>query len=165
MRLPLSKIYRAFPELDSFTDDQCVRYVAAARKGWPSRLLAALACLGTLLLTIITLGIVVGLAMEMDSHPLLMAAVLFAIFPSGVLAAMIVRDAFLRAWLRRRILNATCGGCGYSLLGLSASMSQAGLILRCPECGGENELAQRGLTVAEVGALAMRRSAHEQPPS
>jgi hypothetical protein len=31
MRLPVSKIYRGFPELDPFTDTECEMYVARAR--------------------------------------------------------------------------------------------------------------------------------------
>ena len=32
MRLPVSKLYRAFPELDPFTDEQCIAYVVTAKQ-------------------------------------------------------------------------------------------------------------------------------------
>src|SRR5207247_1731505 len=33
MRLIVRRIYRAFPELDRYTDEQCRRFVRAARRG------------------------------------------------------------------------------------------------------------------------------------
>src|SRR5882724_8981274 len=34
MRLLVRRIYRAFPELDRYGDEQCRRFVSAANRGW-----------------------------------------------------------------------------------------------------------------------------------
>lgn len=43
MRIPLSKIYRAFPELDSFTDEQCKRFMKRIEVSGARRILPLLA--------------------------------------------------------------------------------------------------------------------------
>jgi len=37
MRLPAFKVYRAFPELDRFSDEQCEGFVAAANRSGSGR--------------------------------------------------------------------------------------------------------------------------------
>lgn len=174
MRLPLSKIHRAFPELDPFTDEQCARYVASARKShFLRRLATAACCLAAMVLVSVAAAIAAAVTMHVaervgaplrDPHPLLVALMLLLIFLSGAVAAMIVRDSFLRAWIRQKILKATCMTCGYTLLGLPASQATpGGMTIQCPECGGENELAGRGMTIEEVQSLAA--PATRDPPA
>jgi hypothetical protein len=56
MRLIASPVFRAFPELDGFTDEQCTAYVALARGGGTARLLfqaaRVVATAGTALLAV-----------------------------------------------------------------------------------------------------------------
>lgn len=165
MRLPLSKIHRAFPELDPFSDEQCMRYVASARKSHSLRRLATAACcLAALVVTVVVSLVAATFILRLTGHagvahrdpnPWLLALILLLIFLSGAVAAMVVRDSFLRSWIRSKILRATCVSCGYSLLGLPAAPDGSGrMTIQCPECGGENELAGRGMTIEEVQSLA-----------
>src|SRR5207248_1782994 len=65
MRLIVRRIYRAFPELDRYSDEQCQRFVRATRRGW-SRLfhwlLISLVSLVALGVTVAAFAYLSGLA-------------------------------------------------------------------------------------------------------
>ncbi len=46
MRLPAFKVYRAFPELDRFSDEQCRRFMSAAKRGLARRIIHGITQLG-----------------------------------------------------------------------------------------------------------------------
>ncbi len=149
MRIPTTRIYRAFPELDRFTDDQCSRFVrAACKRGWRRHLHRALLIVLTPVAMII-LWIVVGLGISLltdslgrsfeDGIPYIVLVVLglvLVIF-GPVLGAMLIRDRLLLGRIRF-VLRArgTCPACRYSLLGIVVADSN---LVICPECGMEVE--------------------------
>lgn len=59
----------------------------------------------------------------------------------GYLAALLMRDAYVRRMIRSWIGSSRCSQCGYSLIGLQAAVGRIG----CPECGLSNDILARGL--------------------
>lgn len=167
MRIPYSKVYRAFPELDRFSDSECERFILVARERFAASMSAgaALAYFAffavTPLFGVLWFG-VGGALMEWITEPsasssyhyvedrwwyglgLVLGACLMP-FAGGV-AALYVRDRCLIRVISRQLITARCAGCGYSLLGLPATEGA----VTCPECGAECILADRGLTPEDL---------------
>lgn len=152
MRLITRKIYRAFEELDPYTDDQCARFVKAANRGWIRRgvHLVLVLGIGTLIgVTSVMFGSVVLLAGRVErlvQGPglmkvvgiALMLAMLVLICIPGPVAGFIVRDRLLRRRLRRALrVKGVCTGCGYGLVGLPVGIGNR---VTCPECGIHTEV-------------------------
>jgi hypothetical protein len=154
MRLPFSKAYRAFPELDAFSDEECERFVerVTGEARWRRR--RALLDL----LSIVAgppIGFVASAIVYRVTEPLSVAASFLSV--SGVIIAVVVavlfmRDGLLRRYLAQRLSRAECRACRYSLLGLAVT----GGAVRCPECGAVTVLAERGLS--EEDLMIPRRS-------
>ncbi len=151
MRLPASKVYRAFRELDRFTDEQCGWYVRRAiRKHAIS--MAFMGSVGTALGGLVfgivgALAVLIGRAIEdgnvhnwMVYHSLAetMLIGVFIAIPAGagLVTWLWVRDRWLRWAIRRELRRSTCPKCEYQLLGLRVD---AGTV-RCPECGLQTRL-------------------------
>ena len=160
MRLPLSKLYRAFPELDRFTDEQCRAYVARAQRRNLWRTVGGfLAALTAMLLTWMCAGTILGVGagalidrLQDDATSLWIvtsgfAAVVFL----GALCALVVRDLWLRWLVRMELRGARCPGCDYSLLGLR--VENDGVV--CPECGASLSLTTMGLTPEDLIAVVV----------
>lgn len=170
VRIPGSKFYRAFPELDRFSDAQCQGFVSLVQKRHPSRMVgAAILALAAVLLTI---SVLLPLALAflgqgrrgMDSQPPNVVALLvgFPFVAAGV-AGFLVRDACVRGLIRRRITAMKCTDCGYGLLGLPVTRGEDGIArARCPECGYENDMTSRERELEEAAALGTRDDA--SPP-
>jgi len=146
MRLPLTQIYRAFPELDRFTDDQCRRFVrAACRRGWRRHAhRAMIAC------TYVSVGFILTFIGRYALDPLgsrlfgphyltswgydaLLGVCLALALLLPAIVAFVARDALLRRRIRYVIrARGTCPGCRYSLLGIVVSDRNT---VVCPECG------------------------------
>jgi ribosomal protein L37AE/L43A len=161
MRLPLTKIYRAFPELDPFTDQQCTAYLATAKQRHRVRTqLGALVAILVMLFAWTFIGTVFGLSAatlprRMQTQfgwDLLFAIGFGTVVFLGALCGLWVRDRWLRWLVRMELSEAKCPDCDYSLLGLRI---ESGSVM-CPECGGVWVLEELGLTpadlIAEVGA-------------
>ncbi len=146
MRIPVKKIYRAFPELDGFSDEACERFVKRALHGgrvlqlgfsiaagvgiglllWPLLIVVCQTLMSSAGEGIVSRGVqVVGL-----TGSVWMPAV-------GGLAA---RDVVMRRWLSRWIVESRCPGCEYPLEGLPI---EAGRV-KCPECGEETGREEKG---------------------
>lgn len=157
MRLPFSKIYRAFPELDRFSDEECNAFVHRATWGHiRSQLLVApiaiVAALGT--------GWLAGFALAemwdaLFRNQLITAATLelwrmittvFGAVSSGAIAALAIRDLWLRQVVKGYIGSNKCPKCSYLLLGLTASNG----ILSCPECGTGINMELVGLKQSDL---------------
>ena len=158
MRLPLAKVYRAFPELDRFDDPTCERFVDAAERaaGWR-------ASHGVRLFALVV-GMLVGFAVvalfvlafgEATRHGSLAArlpdwlaftAVVVVAPLVGAVAGFKIRDIWLRAAIRRQIADTRCPKCRYSLLGLKLDSGT----VTCPECGARHSLAAMGKTPADL---------------
>ncbi len=147
MRIPGTKVYRAFPEFDRFTDEQCERFLAAAvQMGW--RRVLRWVITGVAGVVLFVIGIVgavwlrFGTQVLPNSGGILMHAadLLCVLVPScaGAFGGVLVRDVLLRQHLRRLInTRGSCAACGYRLLGLPVSEANT---VACPECGHVSEV-------------------------
>lgn len=143
MRLLTRKpIYRAFAELDAYSDDRCRRFVKAAKRPWLFRLPTALAMLCCFAL-VAWGAVVVAAAWRWGHWPATVGPQLLiyrnseqdlvtGMVAGGVLG-FIIRDLLLR-WRLRHVLRTrgTCQECGYSLV--SVVVRENGEAT-CTECG------------------------------
>src|ERR1051325_2062751 len=133
MRLLVRRIYRAFPELDQYADEQCRRFVRAANRGWRRGahwFLIAIVVAGGLMLSLRIADWGIECAEEYQNQQrrdVVMADVtaFVASVPAlliGPLAALVVRDLLLRLRLRRILReDSSCPKCHYGLIGLEVS--------------------------------------------
>ena len=172
MRMPLLKVYRAFPELDAFPDHECKRFVRRARRlvlkwMWVPivGLVGGLALMFGLLVFVTSsfrnqlsdlarwLDRLVGGLIPVD-YPVgdLVLAGAFLVLLTVVpwLAFVLPRDALLRRAIARRLEIANCTGCEHSLLGLPVLGGGGDPVVRCPECGREMVLREIGLTPEDL---------------
>ncbi len=176
MRLPRTKLWRAFPELDAYSDAECQRYIREAS----NRRFAA----GIVL---IAFGTVAGVALGVAVPALWsFVAVELSIVRAGInrwlweialvdsvriiglvggpaLGFFLSRDVWLRRAVRARLDTAKCGGCGYSLLGLTTlpQPTTGEDAVQCPECGQFTPLRRAGLTPGDL----MQRPRPSAPPT
>ncbi len=144
MRLPRSKVWRAFPELDRFDDARCARFVSAVRRGlWPGILRRGLA-LAVLVALYIAVPLVIaatGLLRIRNPTPLMQVLGvlgIFAVFIVPAVPALMVRDWVLRRQIRGLLRRrGSCGKCRYGLAGLPVSDD---LVVVCPECGHSTQV-------------------------
>ncbi len=157
MRLPFAKIYRAFPELDRFSDDECKAFVHRATFGNVGSQLAVapIAFVAALLtswlawqaitrfwdLLIVSLQIV----SEVVEFTRLATTVLGTV-GLGAIAVLAIRDLWLRRVVKGYIGSNKCPKCSYLLLGLTASNG----ILSCPECGTNIDMELVGLKQSDL---------------
>jgi hypothetical protein len=142
-RLPVRHVYRAFPELDGYSDEQCIRFMKAARGTMLRRAIAILAILtifvvGTIAGAIILLSVVnmilpSGHTRNLQlGRGLVMLCLLLICTAAGPILAFLMRDFLIidriRWILRSRGL---CQACSYSLIGLAVSPDNS---VTCPEC-------------------------------
>lgn len=145
MRLVTPTLWRAFPELDEFSDDLCRKFVAAATSRWRSQCLR-FTLVGLVACATVGAGVLAhaGLTTFADTHThwrdlpdwtvaLLQAAALSLTLLVGFCIGLVVRDQVLRRQVRRVIRRrGVCARCGYSLLGMRVGSD---LKVICPECG------------------------------
>jgi ribosomal protein S27AE len=165
VRLPLNKVYRAFPELDRFSDHECGRFVERANRDYPeSRVVAGAIAVVISAAVIIALFILermlwavwsqrypTPLARENAQDVVVVLSVLVyaLLFCVGMLVA---RDRWLIRTITLRVHQTSCPSCGYSLLGL---VVDKGVIL-CPECAAPFFLADHGMTEEDLLAPGPR---------
>ncbi len=157
MRVPISQVYRAFPELDRFSDQQCKAFIARARKSisygavarWTTGAVIAslaLCCIVQVPLVAVVDRFALIVTGKRDAFLEAAAVSVFMWVGAPALAGLIVRDVVFRRRLReviwRNLERIRCPHCRYSLLGQRVS---EGHVIRCPECGGHTTLADLGL--------------------
>jgi hypothetical protein len=157
VRVPLSKVYRAFREFDGFSDQRCEAYLRLAQSRYKgATVLVSVGSLAAFFLTVwlyfgvgasLLRRLVVGLP---GLHPMWSAVYLGCGVLVPALAALLVRDAWVRWVLRQFLRDVRCVRCRYSLLGLQVM----GGAVRCPECGERTVLAELGLSEADLGGGA-----------
>ena len=176
MRIPTSKLYRAFPELDPFEDEKCIRFVRVAQGPWWWRGVRFI-CL-VVLWVVTFVGVSWGLAegasaILMDSDnwrrtfgpiPEILGLVLCAGAGMAIasVGTLMLRDFLLRRSVRRVLKgSANCWNCGYGLLGLPVSSERT---ITCPECGSVSgvdvslaELAENNGRVVQSTELIAQR--------
>ncbi len=163
MRVSFSKVHRAFPELDGFTDAECAALIHAVQRERAVGLLATsmaavvLSIASGLLAAYFTWRLLIAIYDVPDDRPT--SDGLFVLFFSLIggagiltmaLVGFLIRDLWLRWAIGRRLRLARCTGCNYSLLGLSVLDGR----VRCPECGHVTRLSDRGLQPADILAGA-----------
>lgn len=149
LRLPIKHLHRAFPELDSYSDEQCLRFIHAARGSVRRRalhvVLIAFATMLTLAVGISLAGYLLAVALPRTrtldiSNPAvpwygIVVNIAIAILgvAVGPFTGYLVRD-FLLIRRVRHILRTrgTCISCRYTLVGLVVAPD---LKVTCPECG------------------------------
>jgi hypothetical protein len=149
MRIPGRKIWRAFKELDQFSDEQCARFVKRAWGGWVKRVIASVFVLCVFVATFFGLGSllvwlhsILGLedrAKYSDSVIAWMSAVVVLIVGTvAPMTALLARDFMLRAAIWRVLnLGGVCRECQYPLYGLPLSPQ---FECDCPECGSKTSV-------------------------
>lgn len=162
MRLPLARIYRAFPELDVFTNEECERFVIRVRSwsgpvakfaGWCWFWFGT----GAFLLGFGLLSAAGSLFSAprppdqsrslWDLSTLAIAAIVLAGGVGGIyFLSLLLRDWLLIRAIRLRVLLANCPKCEQSMLGVPCEEGS----VRCPECGTLHALAKLGLTPEDL---------------
>ena len=162
VRIPKNKLYRAFSELDSFSDEQCERFVQRVRitgTYWP------LVVVAVGLLSITSLFVVALSAFDLtkDMHRSLWLqfgrqtadtlALAIWLVPSVVIppfVGIVTRDIVLRLYLRHavrmQIERVMCRSCKYLLIGQRVAAGR----VTCPECGEGNALSTLGVTEEDL---------------
>jgi hypothetical protein len=160
-RIPSVRVYRAFPELDRFSDAQCAAFVSSAiRRSRGSMVIVAI---GASIVCVCLAGIafvLVGELLSLNSgdgslarwfarnpgieQAMLVASLMIPVF-CGVIPALMIRDVWLRSAIRRRLGSTACAGCGYSMLGIRVADGS----IQCPECGTVYVLADLGMSPAD----------------
>ena len=142
MRLIASPTFRAFPELDAFSDEQCRGFVRATRRrareravAWAFRFLVTFAVPPAVILATGSLRASSGTTRSFD---ILVALVIAGVVWIGI-AWLVSRDLALR-WLIRRVMrrSGSCVDCGYRLVGLPVGRD---CVVTCPECGQALDLS------------------------
>jgi hypothetical protein len=157
MRVPFDKIYRAFPELDRFSDDACQGFVRqAVRRHRLSRLGHALlgVAMGALVLVVWALLSDVGSALlprspafwDLGPGIALLAAYWITGPVLAIVTVLMMRDHWLRTTIVRQLVDTRGPSCNYSMLGLAVVSG----VVTCPECGLARRLDQTGLSVADL---------------
>lgn len=165
VRLIRNKIYRAFPELDRFTDEQCERFVRSANSSWVRRLgrwiVVGVTSFGLLILVIAGF---VAFDQMLDAKlqrlgwmGALLGLVGFVVATGAALTAgLVLRDWILRRRVRQLIARCgACPACHYSLLGMRVGEN---LTIVCPECGRAMRVdpAMEELETDETGSPVYR---------
>ena len=154
LRLPASKVYRAFPELDRFSDEQCERYVVFA-KGDIGCLFFVVPWLATIALFVVCVFVFINAVgwinfrihgtMSMLGGVAYAVGIITFLFGLPLLGGFLTRDLVLHRLLRRHVRSKVertrCPACRYSLLGQRVVDG----VIGCPECGGTTTLAALGL--------------------
>lgn len=139
-----SHLWRAFPELDRYSDDQCRRFVRSARGKWGRRVGGGAVLL---LCGAVTAGAVLGCIwlVSWASEDKVFRGPSMSPWVWGTITClfmlMVALPFFVGLFVRDRLLHrrlkyvlrvrGVCA-CGYSLVGLPVGMDS---IVTCPECG------------------------------
>lgn len=169
-----NRLHRAFPELDPYTDDRCLKFVRAAQRGRVRRAfhIAIILCVSGLVLFG---GVFLALWLldrwnsgnGSGSDPLgAWLAVILLFVCSAPVAGYLTRDWLLRRRVRYVLRSrGTCSRCRYSLVGLPVGPDS---FVTCPECGEQTEvdpsLGELVLDDAGLGRFRPSPAALPRPP-
>jgi hypothetical protein len=142
MRIPGTKVWRAFHELDPFDDERCRMFVRAASRPMARVIRACAVVLVAVVVAYVWLRVVqamgylgIGSFGRMATWGLFAWAVALAV--PGPIAGVLTRDLMLKRAIRRVLRSrGSCIGCGYGLIGLRAGGDGK---VTCPECGVAND--------------------------
>ena len=141
-----TKLWRAFPELDPFSDEQCRPVITfVSRSSLDQLCCIGLALLGTIVSGFLVVGVLptvqhaFNMPQPQRSYELPLALVLtMAMGTLPLVGVLRVRDMLLRHHLRKLLASgSTCIRCSYSLLGLPLDEQHRAT---CPECGTSQDV-------------------------
>lgn len=170
MRIPLFKPWRAFRELDAFSEEECEKFVGDAWANCRSFESALPLVSGPIIFVLFPAAILSGLRFPSiarwiyvpeslkTSILLLVALSVFA----GCAGSLLTRDVVLYVILKRELRRANCPKCGQSLRGLPVQSigeipDPAKNFVRCAECGRVHHLLDLGLAPRDLVPLENRR--------
>lgn len=173
MRILTRKIYRAFPELDEYNDERCLRFLNAAKggkvrswlRGMVMLLFGALATsvpwsAATWILRRYVYDYASTASQGLLSNPDVVdgARVVLGVLGAviGPVVAFLVRDLLLRRRVRFVLRSrGVCMNCKYSLVGLPVGVNNAVI---CSECGTQSKVdaALGELVTDEAGRRLFR---------
>jgi hypothetical protein len=162
--LTTKRLYRAFPELDHFLDEQCQAFVSEACRDrastslrWAIQMVVAIGTLAVVLSLSIYVANRFGPLRTDRAFMLGGTAIMFVSFGSAALACLLSRDVLLRRRIRRVMRSrGSCHECGYGLTGLpvattTAASDSVSHAVICPECGTSHPAdASLGETVLDA---------------
>lgn len=170
MRIPLFKPWRAFSQLDTFTDEECEKFVGDAWANCRPIESAMPLIIGPICFILWPACILIGLRFPVIAKWLYTpqskeAAILLLVATSvfiGCAGALLSRDIVLFMLLRRELGRADCPKCGQSLRGLPVQSigeipDPAKNFIRCAECGRVHHLLDLGLAPRDLVPLEQRR--------
>jgi ribosomal protein S27E len=155
MRILTRRLYRAFPELDRFSDVQCRRLMRRVQlEAWARGAVTASAIIAFAVAFVLVLALLLATEVFAPAEELFPDAdVLFfllCVFLVPALVGALTRDRVLRRFLikaiRLRIDRVRCLGCKYILIGQRAEEGA----VTCPECGRTNLLLELGIAEADL---------------
>lgn len=161
-RIPRDRVFRAFPELDLFSNAQCERFVQRVRVTSYYRpiLWVSLGLLAALTLALVAILLdrfgdrwhrSLWLALNRRwADDLLLAAWILPVAVLPLAGSLPLRDLLLRTYLRRvvrmRLDRVRCRACGYMLIG----QQQHDGVVCCPECSSTTTLHALGITAEDL---------------
>ncbi len=161
MRVPTSKIYRAFAELDPFTDEQCQLFLQRLKNQgtysatvWSTAIMCFFAALLVVAVIFSALADETAEFCRRLSGPRVgchLATAIGIALVVGVpsMSALLARDVVVWRYLRwaigLEIERIRCLGCKYSMLGQRVVDG----FVTCPECGRRLTLSELGVESAE----------------
>lgn len=163
MRIPTSKIYRAFEELDEFSDEQCERLMKRVQLDRASTTGMAGLVVCVVVVSLFVMGLFLWFMSElldaqlrvlsMPMRPYFdLDAMVFSIVEciTAVASGFLMRDHVLRknliAAIQLRIERVRCPNCKYILIGQRARNN----MVTCPECGTSTSLGALGVTEKDL---------------
>ncbi|MEM9415985.1 MAG: hypothetical protein AAGA29_10995 [Planctomycetota bacterium] len=159
MRIPINKVYRAFPELDDYSDEQCERLMRRVQlqqgQSIGINMIIGISFVGLAFLIFITCKVVIA-SLEIPVHvanrqeDMILLLGFVTVFGLPAAVCLFLRDYILRKRLTGAINYAIdrvrCLSCKYILIGQSAKEEH----VTCPECGARQHLSELGITEADL---------------
>ncbi len=164
MRLITRKqIWRAFPELDAYDDETCLRYIKQGKRRKPR--VSAAFMYGLAIFVALTIWFICSyFAFEIYDNigdkvlngnagvwiHLGLVTVVLGVIWMPCIAALRTRDKLLHDRVLERIDGVRCFDCSYTLIGLDPYEIEGRHGVRCPECGTEHDFQSGLLTEADI---------------
>ena len=172
MRLITRKqIWRAYPQLDPYTDEVCKRYMKHAfhsrnlLKGIVVHVVAVLVAVAIASVSVWLFSYEVTSFSESQrgTIPILFGLSVVGLWLTSVLwlpavFLFVTRDLWLRHVVQQQIQSTNCSGCGYQLLGLTIEDENELKSVTCPECGMKFELDTGHLKQGDIDLKLLKCS-------
>ncbi|MDF1809534.1 MAG: hypothetical protein P1U42_07560 [Phycisphaerales bacterium] len=158
-------IWRAFPELDQFDDDICLRYLQRARQSRAGHRARRMLLGWCLLLLLVYVGSMFALPKALllvesagiDDQSSIFTWIFMTLFLGPLFVVLVVglriSDRLTRSVLLKQLNNVVCIRCEYSLIGLEIHEIESGIKVVCPECGESMLLVDIGISETDINPV------------